>query len=297
MTNKKPIVIYHEYCMDGFTALWCAHTFFDGNIEAFGAINGHDDYPQDIDGRDIYILDFSYPREILLDINKRANSLVVLDHHETARKHLEGLDFCQFDMSRSGAGMAWDFFFPERPRPWIVDYVEDQDIWKWENPDSKDICAYLNSLEKNLDLWTSLYWNSEEKLEEARLFGKIINQTVDKYCEETINMAQLGEIDGYRVPIVNCPFFAASTLLNKLSNRRLEDGSWPLFAIGWHVNKYGQVKYSLRSSENPDTGEAFNVAELAEKFGGGGHHKASAFRVKDISQLVHGNCKPLLSKK
>lgn len=291
--NNKPIIIYHAHCMDGFTALWCANLYFGGNIESFAAKNGREDIPENIDGRDVCIVDYAYPKHILLDINKRANSLVVLDHHETSRKYLEGLDFCQFDMNRSGAGMAWDYFFPNKPRPWIVDYVEDQDIWKWEHPDSKDICSYLNSLEKDLEQWTFLYENPEESLEKARTFGKIINQTVDNYCNVTMGMGQLGEIAGYVVPIVNCPFFAASTLLNKMCSLRLKDGSWPLFAVGWHVNEYGQVKYSLRSTENPETGEAFNVAELAEQFGGGGHKKASAFRVKGVDYLVHKGLKPM----
>lgn len=291
--TEKPIIIYHANCMDGFTAMWCANLYFNGNIEVVPARNGHDDRPESVAGRDVYIVDYSFPRDWLIEMNEQANSLVVLDHHKSAEADLEGLDFCQFDMNRSGAGMAWDFFFPDQPRPWVVDYVEDQDIWKWELDDAEDICAFLNSQEKTLENWDRFHNESSLYLQKARQFGRIINETVQHYCNQTEKLGMLGEIGGHIVPIVNAPFFATSKLLNQMCTKRLKDGTWPKFAVGWHVNTYGQVKYSLRSWENPDTGEAFDVSELAGEFGGGGHHKASAFRVKGLDKLVHTTLKPL----
>jgi len=34
--------------------------------------------------------------------------VVVLDHHQTAQKALEGLNFAHFDMTKSGAVLAWN---------------------------------------------------------------------------------------------------------------------------------------------------------------------------------------------
>ena len=291
--KNKPIVIYHDECMDGFTALWCAYKYFQGEIEAFPARNGEGKIPENIEKRDVYIVDYSYPRDILLEIKNKSNYLFVLDHHKTAESELRGLDFCQFDMNRSGAGMAWDFFFPEQQRPWIVNYVEDQDIWKWEFEDSEDICAYLNSQEKTFEIWDRLVNEEALYMPKARQIGKVINNTIKQYCDQVESLGTIGEIDGHIVPIINAPFFASSKLLNQMCSKKLADGSWPKFSVGWYINQYGQVKYSLRSSEDPGTGTAFDVSELAKKYGGGGHQKASAFRIKNIKNSVHNIIKPL----
>lgn len=297
--KERPIVIYHANCKDGLTAMWVAHHFFEGDIEDYAAVNGVNEYP-DVTGRDVYIVDFSYSREVLLEMNEKAKSLVVLDHHKTAQGALEGLPFCQFDMNRSGAGMTWDFFYPNQERPWLVNYVEDQDIWKWEHPDARDVCSFINSVDNEFENWMDFCYNCfdnpDKMLALAKEHGAIINKTIGHFCKVTQDLGTLGVIDGHEVPVVNAPFFAASQLLNEMCSKPLADGSWPKFAVGWHVNKFGQVKYSLRSTENPETGEAFDVSALAQKFGGGGHHKASAFRTKGLHKLVHESLKPLRYK-
>ncbi len=279
--------------------MWVAHHFFEGGIEDYAAVNGVSEYP-DVTGREVYIVDFSYPRDVLIEMNEKAKSLVVLDHHKTAQSALEGLDFCQFDMNRSGAGMAWDYFFPNQDRPWLVNYVEDQDIWKWEHPKARIACSYINSIDNEFENWMGFCYDwldkPEETFKNALQQGEIITRTIDHFCKVTADLGTLGVIDGHEVPVVNAPFFAASQLLNEMCSKPLADGSWPKFAAGWHVNKYGQVKYSLRSTENPETGEAFDVSALAQKFGGGGHHKASAFRRKGLHDLIHTSNKLLRYK-
>ena len=67
-----------------------------------------------------------------------------------------GTHFARFDMGRSGAVLAWDYFFggpsTGRPRPWIVEYVQDRDLWAWKLPRSKEVSAYLRSLEANFSI-------------------------------------------------------------------------------------------------------------------------------------------------
>ena len=41
-------------------------------------------------GSRIYILDFSYPLETMLELHRQHESVMLLDHHETARDALEG---------------------------------------------------------------------------------------------------------------------------------------------------------------------------------------------------------------
>lgn len=76
----------------------------------------------------VYILDFSYSREILESINEKVGVLVVLDHHKTAEAHLLGLPYAHFDMTKSGALLAWEYFFPDEEPPMPCLYVNDRDL-------------------------------------------------------------------------------------------------------------------------------------------------------------------------
>ena len=152
-----PVIIYHDNCFDGIAAAWATskglnqldQEFEENNLERTQLFIPRS-YGQSqleigqLHNKDVYIVDFSFPRETMIHINKTANSLLVLDHHKTAQADCEGLEFCVFDMNRSGAGMAWDHFFTA-PRPKLIDYIEDRDLWQFKLPASKEIHAYSDS--------------------------------------------------------------------------------------------------------------------------------------------------------
>jgi len=92
----KPLVIYHSSCMDGFGAAFAAWLAFGSNDVEYLPM-GYEDrqawfastFAQDravstIDGRDVYILDFSFDYATTEYIFSNANSVVWLDHHKTA---------------------------------------------------------------------------------------------------------------------------------------------------------------------------------------------------------------------
>jgi hypothetical protein len=117
---QKPLVIYHGKCPDGMTAAWAVRKAL-GEGDYVPA--NHGDAPPDVAGRDVVIVDFSYRRAIMEAMFAEAKSLLVLDHHKSAEAELADLPFATFDMGRSGAGMAWDWFHPGQPRPALVNLV------------------------------------------------------------------------------------------------------------------------------------------------------------------------------
>ena len=102
----KKLVLFHANCNDGFGAAWVAHRKF-GSDAKYQPVQYGDAPPRNVEGREVYILDFSYKRDVLLALHEQAESLLVLDHHMTAKDDLEGLEFAQFDLERSGATIAW----------------------------------------------------------------------------------------------------------------------------------------------------------------------------------------------
>lgn len=259
----KPLVIYHGGCLDGFTAAWVAHTYLD-DCELMGAAYT-DEPPTDevVANRDVYIVDFSYKREACERIHRAASRLVVLDHHKTAEAELAGLPFAQFDMERSGAGMAWDFFTAGRERQWLVDYVEDRDLWRFALPDSKEVNAGIATTEMTLEAWSGLRLQGRDA---ARQLGKGALAFESMCARKAAETARVLRFEGREVPFVNTQYQLASVTAGLLAE------SYP-FAVAWFQTQGGAYQYSLRSRGE----DAVDVSEIAKRWGGGGHKNAAGF--------------------
>lgn len=253
------LVIYHGACRDGFTAAWVARRRYPGASLHAGFFN---EKPPDVAGHAVLIVDFSYPRAVMEEMAKEADSILLLDHHKTARDDLIGLSGTYFDMERSGAGIAWDYLFPGEARPWLVDYVEDRDLWRFRLPDSKAINAYLSALPFEFDAWSRAQAEGSER---ARTLGEAILAKMGQYVAEVSKNARMIDLAGYRVPAVNASPVDVSELLDVLAAGRP-------FAVGWSVRFDGLFQYSLRSEAG-----GVDVSSVARSFGGGGHEHAAGF--------------------
>jgi oligoribonuclease NrnB/cAMP/cGMP phosphodiesterase (DHH superfamily) len=255
-------VIYHANCIDGFTAAWCAWRRYGDTAEYIPAQYGEE--PPDVTGSEVLIVDFSYPRETLLEMVTGSKTLRVLDHHKTAEADLAGLDFCTFDMSRSGAGLAWDELHGG-PRPQLVAFVEDRDLWRWRLPDSKEVSAYIGSWERTFERWEMLRELLDDERETAVSQGSAILRALDAYVDHLRDKWRLCKLGGYEVPVINTTH-AVSELVGKIA-----EVSGAKFAVGWFESGEGDFVYSLRSRGD------FDVSTVAKLYGGGGHKNAAGF--------------------
>ncbi|PIQ28882.1 phosphoesterase [bacterium (Candidatus Blackallbacteria) CG17_big_fil_post_rev_8_21_14_2_50_48_46] len=250
-------VLYHANCPDGFGAAWAAWKKFSETAIYIPMRHGAT-LPEIPSGSEVYILDFSFDRETLLELSQRSK-LKVLDHHKTALAELKDLDFAEFDMHRSGAVMTWQYFFPEEPIPELLKYIQDQDLWTWSLPDAHEITTALSIYPMEFEVWNSL------EVDTLREEGKITLRYKHQLIENLGQRVDWFEILGHEVPGVNTPLFA-SELGNNLCLRFPEAP----FAMSFSDQK-GLRKFSLRS-----IGE-FDVSAICREFGGGGHRNASGF--------------------
>jgi oligoribonuclease NrnB/cAMP/cGMP phosphodiesterase (DHH superfamily) len=173
-----------------------------------------------------------------------------------------------FDKSRSGAGIAWDHFCPGTGRPYLIEYVEDRDLWKLDHPSAEATHEYLVLNEKTVNNWNRIHLALESK--ESRNNILDTGHALVKYRENVIdgilknNKMEL-LIDGQKGLGANCPGVFASNAGHLLAN---ESGT---FGCTWEELSNRKIKFSLRSN-----GE-YDVANIAEKFGGGGHKNAAGF--------------------
>jgi len=279
-TENVPLIIYHGTgCLDGFGSAYTAYCFFkqEKGIDAEYLAAGHGDTLDiDLEGRDVYIVDFSYKRPILSAICEKASSVVILDHHESAQNDLEGLDETYsnltivFDMNRSGAVITWEYFHQE-PVPPLLAHIQDRDLWQFRIPDSKHVNAALMSYPYEFELWDQ-FANCNDRLKTLIIEGRAINRLRNKMIDTYKKKAVFGKIAGFTVPIVSCPNVITSELLSELAIGH------PFAAS--YSDKGDKRGWSLRSSK-----EGQNVAAIAATFGGGGHPNAAGFGVS-ISEQV-----------
>lgn len=274
--SKAPLVIYHGSCRDGFCAAWvCERALREAKPVFFEATYGQPAPLPLIEGRNVLIVDFSYPLETMKEIAFAARSLLVLDHHKTAAEALAAFAAPEtrpsntvvvFDMNRSGAGLAWDHFaLAQGTRPMIVDYVEDRDLWRHALPHSKEVNAYLSTLPFTFEAWTVA---EELGVHRARSAGEFILGAIDQSVRESVKHARPVNFEGYEIPCINATH-AISEVLNKLASEPILPAP---FAMGWFQRKDGVFQYSLRSIGD------FDVSALAKKYGGGGHKNAAGFQ-------------------
>jgi oligoribonuclease NrnB/cAMP/cGMP phosphodiesterase (DHH superfamily) len=259
------LCLYHKNCTDGTGAAHAVREMLKEQgwlADAKFQTVQYGDSPPDVTGLDVFIVDFSFPRDVLLDMFSKANSMVVIDHHKTSEAELADLDFCIFDNSKSGCILTWEYLFPKTPPPKLFYYLQDRDLWQWKLPQSQEVSAALRSYKPFFDVWDEFMTvNGLEKL-------KSEGTAILRYQQQQIDMAlfqkaQMVEIGGYTVPCVNC-----THLISELGNE-LAKGQ-PFAAL--YFDTVDKRVFSLRSTD-----EGVDVAEVAKMYGGGGHRNAAGF--------------------
>ena len=284
--DPNPLVLYHGHnCPDGFTAALAAWLYFGGKAEFLGLdhgdINSVSDLPT-LQGRAVYILDFSFATEIMHCIDERAAKLVLLDHHKSAVDKL-GSFVCRngivhFDMHKSGARLAWEYFLPEQAIPDLVRFVEDRDIWVWQYPQSAGFLSALDMEAFEFERWREIAAFDAAQLAAYVERGCAMDEKFKKLASLVAESAQTLTFNGQAGLMVNAPGIFHSLVGHMLSEK---SGT---FALMWSIDKTGVVKIGLRSQPG------FDCIPLAESMHGGGHAQACGFKMRPqrLPELLSG---------
>lgn len=258
------ICIYHGNCADGFGAAWTVRKAL-GEIEFYGA--SYQEPPPDVTGKDVVMVDFSYKRQVLLEMAEKAKSILILDHHKTAAEDLIDLPanvIAKFDMNRSGAMLTWDHFFPDEAPPPLLLHIEDRDLWRFALQSTRQIQASVFSYPYNFQVWDTLMAAETATLATE---GEAIERKHFKDIRELLGVTTREMIiGGFRVPAANLPYTMSSDAGHEMAKGR------PFAACYWDTPS-GRV-FSLRSNN-----DGVDVSEVAKQYGGGGHRNASGFKV------------------
>lgn len=295
-TSQNTYVLYHKGCSDGICASWAAWRQFKEDAIYIPVEYGKPVPDMDLNPEtQIFIVDFSYPLKTLIDLSQRCKQVQVIDHHRSAydnfykdlyqrsnffnedklKKDPEstgcicyalGLEMPIFDLSKSGALLAWEYFHPDTDVPDIVKYVSDRDLWQFKYAATKAAMegVYFSGAIDHYEYWDQLCDNPLA-MEECIAQGNNILVYKSKTIEQSRKPGKykIIEEDGSRICVFNCNNFIDETCEAFYLDPQLNVD----YCIAYYFRDVGTVKLSLRAP----VGTGIDLIPIAEYWGGGGH--------------------------
>lgn len=277
---KPDVCLYHANCLDGFGAAFAIWLRYGDSVKYLPVSYGDEPPWFELVGRRVAIVDFSYKRDVMRRICGIASEVLVLDHHKTAEAELKAfrgtnpLVEVLFDMKRSGAVMAWDYFHGPEPAPLFFQLIQDRDLWTKKLAGVDDFHMAMLSFERSFTTWDRLFraWSVAGIIDQGVAIRRYFKTLV------TYHMAQahVVHIGDHFAPAVNAPGYVASEVAGELAEMASFAGTYTID---------GDTAYwSLRS--RGDYGA--DVSEIAKWFGGGGHKNAAGFRIPLARMVSEG---------
>jgi hypothetical protein len=272
----RRICFYHAGCPDGFGAAWAVwRAWGDAGLYL---PRGHDDrlraheYADDV----VAFVDIAPHNDSLAELARLAAQVIVLDHHVSSRDRFAedpalddlldaGGHHVEFDLSHSGAVLAWQHFHSGHPVPDLLLYVEDQDLWNWKLTNSEAVNAAIGSYPHSFELWDELLLAPIERLMEE---GAPILRAHRRDVEASLRIAHPVSLGDLRVEAVNS-LYRRSAIGHELAARA---------AYGVPCGLLYRISGERLDISLYSIGE-FDVAQIAARYGGGGHRNAAGFHV------------------
>lgn len=275
----KTYVLSHSSCYDGLGAAWAAWRALGGTAEYYFVSYGKP-VPYMEPGSIVYVLDFCYDLPTMEELARVHKAVIVRDHHKTAAErfmpgfntrmltHLDGNLDVHFDMNKSGALMAWEYFRPNLPVPQIIQAVSDRDLWNFKLVGTKEIHAVLVSRPMTIESFEKSFEDVEFTKAEVVKEGESLLRLQEQIVQNIIKNSWIEVYHGHTVAMVN-----ASSHWSEVGHALLDKyGETIDFAISYVDLPGGTRMYSLRST-------GFDVAKFSEQFKGGGHKTAAGYKL------------------
>lgn len=280
-SEKKIVVLYHGSCNDGFAGAWSAWKKFGAKADYIPMHREDDELI--LKGREIYFIDYTLSMEQTKKLMRLNRRVTCIDHHITSKETALSTHNPSFSLDNSGAVLAWKYFHPGKKTPLLLQYIEDRDLWRWKMPKAKEILAgtnFSNEAAYTFKGFGKLASDFEKPAYRRQCIkdGKIVKSVLDGIIEKIASDASDVKLGGVRALAVNTPNMFGSGVGNYLVEKKSA-----LMAIMWHIDGENNLKISLRSGEKVD------CSKVAEKFGGGGHKRASGFIIRNFKKFPWKN--------
>ena len=187
-----------------------------------------------------------------------------------------------FDISKCGAVLTWEYFFPDEPVPAFLLYVQDRDLWQWLQPKSKEINEAFGHIRHGqtrnqiISEMTRLSGFSQKDLMyHFETLGQMLLAPKRERSQLLANNAHWVNAWGYRflaAPLDSHDAFYYNEVMEILYTENPES---PFVCT--YINLGNEYKLSFRSRQKYDN---FDVSKLARSLDGGGHENAAGAKLK-----------------
>ena len=315
-TDRPPVtVIYHADCIDGFGSAFAAWTHFGDDACYRPLHHGETWQMSDIAGHEVFILDFSFPPEVLERMAAAACSVTQIDHHASARlawanrlpSNESGLAVYSdpalpltiiFDLQKSGARLTWEHFQPNLPVPLALLHIEDQDLWRFALPHSRTFCRALRLQPFRFATWNDLI--SQAASADAPRYREMLasGEAIEVFFQKEVERLAGGYLR-MTARLRGEPIDALQARHHGLDIVVKDDLAW-LAITGIAINAsvlFASELGNLLAEQSASFGliwqvagdgevkaslrskGSFDVAAIATRYGGGGHRNAAGFRM------------------
>lgn len=282
----KEICFYNKSDFDGK----CAGAIVKDNLPHCEMIgwNYGDPIPLELIDKNtiVYIVDLSFPPDMMLFIQRISWHVVWIDHHDTALKDAEKYEYNYFfGIREQGIGaceLTWRYFYPDMEVPKAVRLLALYDVWKHEDPDVLPFQYGLRigsdeETRPGSDLWYTLFNNHFGLVEEYIHDGRLIleYETVQNSFKCKSIFFETEFIDGH-----NKRYDVIAANVGPCNSKFFDSYYDPKrhYMMVSFVRRSGKRDFSLYS-----TRDDIHCGEIAKQFGGGGHPGAAGFSLPSMT--------------
>jgi oligoribonuclease NrnB/cAMP/cGMP phosphodiesterase (DHH superfamily) len=298
-------VFYHADCADGFGAAFCAWQALQNSAEYIPVKYGQIRTLSDVinlpnvtptEDSEFYILDFSFPKNVMEELFKGAKRVVWLDHHKTAFEMYDlpvgqfeeviGNRHVELDNDRSGALITWDYFNPNTYPPEIIRMIDDRDRWQFKLDWTKEFGEAIWAHSPwSFEQWQTLY---EDQLALSSVIrdGEVLLKAKQTRVNSKIQYTRRCDVSAGMVgDLLKLPNDVNLTGLVVNTDQDISEIGHQLalksgtYGLVWYLGSDNKVKCSFRSNGD------YDVSAIAKAFGGGGHKNAAGANV-ELSTLI-----------
>lgn len=265
------IHIVHDDDADGRVAAWVCEKWCKDNRQDYVLFRSTDRTKLDINPTShdrIIIVDLSFTEEICDKLNKIC-LLNVIDHHKTSQ-WLQNKSYGYWNDKLAGCELAWEYFYQRIPKPPLVAYVGDRDLWEFELPDSKAVNTYIDSRFDRDDYMSLVFINDflQSDISKAAAIGNKLLEYMTLRRQRFVREAVPFYFND--IKFINNTGDISDTLHEylKFTGDKVVGSYW--------VNHKMEAVCSLRGIGEVD------CSEIAARYGGGGHFNAAGFKINII---------------
>lgn len=272
------VVVYHDPCKDGLASA-CVAFQFNPNIilvplnhakkeESAQAVMQHL-------GKQIAFFDCVPSSIELLHTLRLHGPVMIQDHHSgnlQVFKDEEDRTDLFFDMSKSGCMLAWDYFFPGKERPPLIDLIGERDLGVFNSRNQKIWYALAEAgVAIDMNLGELNFWilKGQQGVDELVSRGEEISTRIQGQLQALKANVQTCTIQkqAYRV----CVCEIANYILISDAAVYFQRDVYPQvdFVLFYTPNHEG-FRLSFRTAKTE-----IDLAKIAQSIGGNGHRAAA----------------------